>query len=84
VKRLFFSLRLALEAIIVVVLLNATFLLIGFIETGTGVHIVVGLVGIAFSVFIAVILAMDALRVRFKLNDLDAARFSHSENRAPK
>src|ERR1035438_5453875 len=35
VKSVFLSLRLAFEAVVVVVLLNTTFLLIGFMQTGT-------------------------------------------------
>ena len=76
VKSVFLGLRLAFEAVIVVVLLNTTFLLIGFMQTGTGAHITVGLLGIATSISVAVIVILDALRVRVKLNDLDAARFS--------
>jgi hypothetical protein len=76
VKSVFLSLRLAFEAVVVVVLLNTTFLLIGFMQTGTGAHITVGLLGIATSISVAVIVILDALRVRVKLNDLDAARFS--------
>ena len=75
VKSVFLGLRLAFEAVIVVVLLNTTFLLIGFMQTGTGVHIAFGLLGIAISISIVVILVLDAMRVRVKLNDLDAARF---------
>jgi hypothetical protein len=75
VKRLFLSIWLALEAVIVVVLLNSTFLLIGIMKSGTGVRITIGLVGIAVSISIAVILVLDALRVRVKLNNLDAAHF---------
>jgi hypothetical protein len=74
VKSVFLGLRLAFEAIILVELLNTTFLLIGFMQTGTGFHIALGLLGIAISISIAVILVLDALRVRVKLNDLDAAR----------
>ena len=76
VRSVLLSLRLAFEAVVVVVLLNTTFLLIGFMQTGTGAHITVGLLGIATSISVAVIVILDALRVRVKLNDLDAARFS--------
>lgn len=75
VKSVFLSLRLGFEAVIVVVLLRTTFELIGFMETGTSAHISVGLLGIATSISVAVILIRDALRVRVKLNDLDAAQF---------
>ncbi len=74
-RRVILSLRLALEAVIVVVLFNATVLLIGITIIGKGVHIGVDLLGIAISSFIALILVLDALRVRVKLNVLDAARF---------
>jgi hypothetical protein len=75
VKSVFLSLRLGAEAVIVVVLLRTTFKLIGFMQTGTGTHIAVGLLGIATLIFVAVISIRDALRVRVELNDLDAARF---------
>ena len=75
VKSMFLSLRLGCEAVILVVLLRTTFKLIGFMQTGTGTHITVGLLGIAISISVAMILMRDALRVRIKLNDLDAARF---------
>jgi hypothetical protein len=39
VKSVFLSLRLGFEAIVVVVLLNTTFVLIGLMLTGTGAHI---------------------------------------------
>ena len=78
VKSVFLGLRLAFEAIILVELLNTTFLLIGFMQAGTGFHIALGLLGIAISISIAVILVLDALRVRVKLNDLDAVRLSPS------
>jgi hypothetical protein len=81
VKSVFLSLRLGFEAIVVVVLLNTTFVLIGLMLTGTGAHITVGLLGIATSISVAVIVILDALRVRVKLNDLDAARFSGLERR---
>lgn len=74
VKSALLGLRLALEAIILVVLLHATFMLCAIMLTGTGVHIAMGLLGIAFSIFITMILVRDALGIRIKLNDLDAAR----------
>ena len=75
VRSTFLSLRLGSEAVILVVLLRTTFKLIGFMQTGTGAHIPLGLLGIATSISVAVILIRDALRVRVKLNDLEAARF---------
>src|ERR1035438_1586353 len=81
VKSVFLSLRLGFEAIVVVVLLNPTFVLIGFMLTGTGAHITVGLLGIATSISVAVIVILDALRVRVKLNDLDTDRISGLEHR---
>jgi hypothetical protein len=62
----------AIEAVIVVVPLNTTFLLTGIMVTG--VHVAEGLLGIAISMSLVLILVRDALRVRIKLNDLDAAR----------
>jgi hypothetical protein len=75
VKSAVLSLRLAFEAVLFVKLLNTTILLIGSIITGTSGHIAFYLLEIAISVSIVVILVFDALRVRIKLNDLDAARF---------
>jgi hypothetical protein len=74
-KRAFLSVRLGLEAVIIVALLKRTFELIDFMMTGTRVHLALGLLGITVAIFIAAILVLDALRVRVKLNDLDAAQF---------
>ena len=71
-RRVLLSLRLALEAVIFVVLFNSAFLLLRILLTGPDSHIAIGLLGIAIAVFIAVILVLDAMRVRVKLNDLDA------------
>ncbi len=70
VSSTFLSLRMALEAVLVIVLLHTTKILIG----GTGGHITVRLLEIVISLSSVVILVFDALRVRVKLNDLDAAR----------
>jgi hypothetical protein len=76
VSSTFLSLRMALEAVLVIVLLHTTKILIGVIIGGIGGHLAVRLLEIGISLSSVVILVFDALRVRVKLNDLDAARLS--------
>jgi hypothetical protein len=63
------------EAVGLIVLLRAAFFLVGVILTGTRSSVALGLAGIVAAVLVAAILIRDALRVRVKLNDLDAAQF---------
>ncbi|MGC2620277.1 MAG: hypothetical protein WA414_14630 [Acidobacteriaceae bacterium] len=75
-KRIVLSLRMALAAVIIVVLVHTTLLLIGIVISGTRVHTVLSLLGIGAAIFAALMLIRDALRTRVRLNELDAMQFS--------